>query len=89
VTLLHEPDVVGLLPVGVSNLVLSGHSHGGQFLLPFGIVPMTSRNGKIYRDGFYPDAPSPIFTTRGIGTTGPPSRFLCPPQVAILTLRSA
>jgi uncharacterized protein len=86
IVLWHEPDVVDLLPKGEAMLQLSGHSHGGQFRFPFGIIPMTSRNGKKYKDGFYPDASTPIFVSRGVGTTGPPSRFLCPPQVAILTL---
>ena len=86
IALWHEPDAVDLLPRGC-DLMLSGHSHGGQFVLPGGLVPMTSRNGRRYRSGFYPDAPTPLFVTRGVGTTGPPSRFLCPPEVVVLTLQ--
>jgi uncharacterized protein len=86
IVLWHEPDAVEVLPVGTGMLQISGHSHGGQFILPWGVVPMTSKMGKKYRDGFYPDAPTPIFVTRGVGTTGPPSRLNCPPQVAILSL---
>jgi len=86
IVLWHEPDVVDQLPKDRAILQLSGHSHGGQFKFPFGLTPMTSTNGDKYRDGFYPEAPTPVFVTRGVGTTGPPSRFLCPPQVAILTL---
>jgi uncharacterized protein len=86
VAIWHEPDAVDALPQGC-DLMLSGHSHGGQFVLPGGFVPMTSRNGKRYLAGFYPDAPTPLFVTRGVGTTGPPSRFLCPPELVILTLR--
>ena len=81
----HEPDLVDLLPAGV-DLALSGHSHGGQFLTPWGWAPMHTENGKQYVRGFYPDAPTPIFVTRGVGTTGPPSRLFCRPEVAILTL---
>ncbi|HLO99639.1 MAG TPA: metallophosphoesterase, partial [Fimbriimonas sp.] len=88
ITLWHEPDLVSMLPSGESLLQLSGHSHGGQYVLPWIGAPMTSTNGKKYLDGFYPDAPTPLFVSRGIGTTGPPSRFNCPPQVAILTLES-
>lgn len=88
IALWHEPDLVELLPPGEAALQLSGHSHGGQYVLPWIGAPMTSRNGKKYLDGFYPDAPTPLFVSRGIGTTGPPSRFNCPPQVAILTLES-
>jgi predicted MPP superfamily phosphohydrolase len=85
VVLWHEPDVVDQLPTGCA-LQLSGHSHGGQFRLPLGITPMHSPLGQRYPRGFYPSASTPLFVTRGVGTTGPPSRFLCPPEVAILTL---
>ena len=81
----HEPDTVELLPPGAA-LQISGHSHGGQFRFPGGLVPMKSENGVKYLDGFYPASTTPIFVTRGVGTTGPPSRFLCPPQVAVLEI---
>jgi predicted MPP superfamily phosphohydrolase len=85
IALWHEPDAVRYLPPGC-DLMLSGHSHGGQFVFPGGFAPMTSRNGRKYRGGFYPNAPTPLYVTQGIGTTGPPSRFLCPPEVVILTI---
>jgi hypothetical protein len=81
----HEPDLVWQLPPGIS-LQLSGHSHGGQFRFPYGITPMTSRNGKEYLQGYYPTAPTPLYVSRGVGTTFLPSRFLCPPEVTLLTL---
>ncbi|MBX3118435.1 MAG: metallophosphoesterase [Fimbriimonadaceae bacterium] len=83
----HEPDLVDWLPSGAC-LMISGHSHGGQFRLPNGWAPMYTRLGKKYVDGFYPEASTPLFVTRGIGTTGPPSRLFCPPTVDILTLES-
>lgn len=81
----HEPDMVDWLPEG-PLLMLSGHSHGGQFLTPWGWAPMTSSEGRRYIRGFYPKAPTPIYVSRGVGTTGPPSRLFCPPEVSILTL---
>lgn len=88
VAIWHEPDLVDALPPGAS-LMLSGHSHGGQFLAPWGWAPMHTENGARHVDGFYPDAPTPLFVTRGVGTTGPPSRLFCRPQVAILRLTAA
>jgi predicted MPP superfamily phosphohydrolase len=88
VILWHEPDTVLRLPEG-PELMLSGHSHGGQFIAPWGWAPMTSTLGKIYRKGFYLDAPVPIYVSRGLATTGPPSRLFCPPEVSLLTLRQA
>src|SRR5205807_4441495 len=40
----HEPDAVKFLPP-ICDLMLSGHSHGGQFVLPGGFAPMKTRNG--------------------------------------------
>jgi predicted MPP superfamily phosphohydrolase len=83
----HEPDMVEHLPRGAA-LMLSGHSHGGQFRFPWGWTPMHTMHGEIYVEGFFPDAPTPIYVSRGIGTTGPPSRLGVLPEVAILTLVS-
>ncbi len=81
----HEPDLVSWLPRGAS-LMLSGHTHGGQFVFPGGFAPASTRFGRHYRKGFFPNAPTPLFVTSGLGTTGPPSRFLCPPEVIVLSL---
>lgn len=85
VALWHEPDLVEWLPSGAS-LMISGHTHGGQFRLPNGWAPKHTRNGRKYVDGFFPDAPTPLYVSRGVGTTGPPSRLFCPPEVSLLTL---
>lgn len=86
--MLHEPDYVRDMPRHVS-LQVSGHSHGGQICLPFGLSVHTPRGAREYIDGFYPNARVPLFVSRGIGTTGPDLRLFCRPQVAVLTLRSA
>jgi len=85
IVLWHEPDPVDRLPFR-ADLQLSGHSHGGQWRFPFW-TPMHTANGVKYDQGFYPrDGEPALYVTRGIGTTGPPARFMCPPEVAILTL---
>ena len=85
IVLWHEPDVVDILPRG-AQLMVSGHSHGGQFTFPGGFTPMHTTNGRKYVRGFYPNAPTPIYVSRGVGTTGPPSRLNCPPEVSLLEL---
>lgn len=85
IVLWHEPDMVDYLPSGAA-LMVSGHSHGGQFTFPWGWTPMHTDNGRKYPRGFYPNAPTPIYVSRGIGVTGPPSRLCCAPEVSILTL---
>lgn len=88
IALIHEPDVNDRIPDHAS-IQISGHSHGGQICLPFGIPIHTPHGAKIYKTGFYPEPRVPVFVTRGVGTTGPNYRLFCPPEVAILTLRAA
>lgn len=65
-------------------LVLSGHTHGGQIVVP-PIGPINEGNfpileGTLRRDG------TTLFVSRGVGTIYLPLRVNCPPEVAILTL---
>lgn len=86
--LLHEPDYVDRVPRHAS-VQLSGHTHGGQICLPFGIPLKTPTGGKKYISGSFPDAPVPLYVTRGVGTSGPDYRLFCRPEISILTLRNA
>jgi predicted MPP superfamily phosphohydrolase len=86
--ILHEPDFVKDMPVHVS-LQLSGHSHGGQVCLPFGKSLYTPFGARRYVAGFYRNARAPLYVSKGVGTTGPDYRLFCPPEVSVITLRSA
>jgi predicted MPP superfamily phosphohydrolase len=68
-------------------LILSGHTHGGQIVLPaigaiaaqkFPVVAGMARRDR-----------STLFVSRGVGTIYLPVRINCPPEVAVLTLASA
>lgn len=85
IVLWHEPDMVDLLPE-CFELMLSGHSHGGQFRTPWGWAPMKTEHGEKYVSGYYQQAPIPLFVTSGLAVTGPPARLFCPPEVYVLTL---
>lgn len=85
VVIWHEGDAVDLLPRGF-ELMISGHSHGGQFTTPWGWAPMTTEMGSKYLRGYFPHAPTPLYVSRGIATTGPPARLFCRPEVTVLTL---
>ena len=68
-------------------LLLSGHTHGGQVVLPgFGAVA-ARRYPVIAGMGFH--GPTTVFVTKGVGTVYVPVRVNCPPEVAILTLRGS
>lgn len=84
----HEPDTFDLYDDPRIALQVSGHSHGGQVCAPF-IGPLKlPLFGRKYPYGHYSRRESSLFVTRGIGTLDIPARFLCPPEVAFLTLRA-
>ena len=86
----HSPDFVDAMPVGV-DLVLAGHTHGGQFVLPFfGPVVTASRLPRLFAGGLHDFRGTPLHVSRGVGMErgfSPPVRFLCPPEICVLDLR--
>lgn len=91
IALVHEPDYFDTVAAYRDiTLQLSGHSHGGQCRVPvINYAPRTVRYGKKYLEGLFSRGDSNLFVTRGVGTGGPRVRFSCPPELAILTLRSS
>jgi uncharacterized protein len=72
------------------DLMLSGHTHGGQCWVPGLGTPITaSEFGAKYASGLVRGPACPVFVSRGIGTTVLPIRFGVPPEVAVIELRSA
>lgn len=69
------------------QLVLSGHTHGGQVLVP-AVGAVVGRKFPVLA-GYATRDNTSIFVSRGVGTVYMPIRINCPPDVAILTLRSA
>jgi predicted MPP superfamily phosphohydrolase len=69
-------------------LVLSGHTHGGQIRLPFVPVFWLPAGSGRYLEGWYNEQGSRMHVSRGIGTTYLPVRFLCRPELSIITLGS-
>lgn len=65
--------------------VLSGHTHGGQIVLP-GVGALARRSFPVL-SGLGAQGDTSIFVSRGVGTIYVPVRINCPPEVALLTLR--
>jgi uncharacterized protein len=86
----HSPDFVDAMPVDV-DLVLAGHTHGGQFVVPFFGPPVTaSRLPRLFAGGLHDFRGTPLHVSRGIGMErgfAPPVRFLCPPEICVLDFR--
>lgn len=85
----HNPDVAETLADRRVGLMLSGHTHGGQMTAPGIPNPFTPSNyGDKYARGMV-DAPATrVYVSRGLGTTGVPIRYNCPPEISLITLRS-
>lgn len=89
----HRPDVVyGLSPNSRVDLVVVGHTHGGQVAFPFFGPPMISSDvpRAVGWGGLHDLQGRRIYVSRGIGWehgSAPRLRFLSPPEISILTLR--
>jgi len=89
--LAHEPEFADWTDGFPADLQLSGHSHGGQVRLPLIGDVYTPPGGKKYVQGLHRLSGGReryVYTSRGIGTTHLPVRFLCAPELAVITLRA-
>lgn len=86
ILMVHEPDYADIICKQQIDIQLSGHSHGGQVCLPiFGPLRRT-KLGKKYIEGFYSLGRLQLVTTKGVGTTILPMRFMCQAEVVVITL---
>lgn len=87
IVLIHEPDTAACIPAGAADLVLAGHTHGGQITLPL-LEPFIVRRfcGSQYVEGWYRVNDNPMYVNRGLGCTGYPVRFRARPEVSFIRL---
>ena len=92
IVLAHRPDVVETLrPSSRVDLVVSGHTHGGQVVIPgFGpLITLSHVPRRVAAGGLHRLDGNRIYVSRGVGCErgqAPRIRFLCPPELSILTL---
>lgn len=89
VLLTHTPDYAEDVPVTNADLVLAGHTHGGQVTL-FGLYApvVPSHYGQRFLTGLrYNSNGTPVIITNGIGTSSKNIRLFAPSEVAVITLR--
>lgn len=90
ILLAHEPDLADESAAsGRFMLQLSGHSHGGQIVLPLIGAPVTPRLGRKYRAGLYQIDGMQHYTNRGLGAAELHLRVNCPPEITVFELHSA
>lgn len=87
--LAHEPDFADTASQRYPFLLqVSGHSHGGQVRLPMIGAPILPPLGRRYPIGLQRAGDMLVYTSRGLGMIYPPLRFMCPPEVTLITLRA-
>jgi predicted MPP superfamily phosphohydrolase len=92
ILLAHNPDQAEQARRGIDrvDLVLSGHTHGGQVRLPgVGALVNSAEHDDLYEAGVRRRAWTQVYTSRGVGTVRLRVRFLTRPEVAVLTLTGA
>jgi predicted MPP superfamily phosphohydrolase len=83
----HEPDYADTsAATGKFDLQVSGHTHGGQVVLPFWGPPILPHLGWKYHTGLYQVGSMFQYTNRGIGTGRLSVRFNCPPEITLFIL---
>ena len=82
----HSPDVLPQTPK--VDLVLAGHTHGGQIVIPFIGAPLVpSDYGNRYRYGLIRENGNSLIVTQGLGTSLLPIRFNCRPEIIIIEIQ--
>jgi len=86
VLLSHYPTVVDKLPEKAFDLILAGHSHGGQVRIPFIGGKVLPYDVGPYEVGLYQTDAGPLYVNPGIGTYYLNVRFFCRPEVTVIEL---
>ncbi|WP_296878930.1 metallophosphoesterase [uncultured Methanobrevibacter sp.] len=90
ILLAHEPDFAKeSSQTGRIDLQISGHSHGGQFIIP-GVetTPFRGPNSTKYPVGLYKVGEMTQYTSKGLGTNSFRIRINCKPEITIITLKT-
>jgi len=87
IMLCHNPDFI-MQAHDQIDLMLSGHTHGGQIRLPSlgAVPPLPDELGRKYDEGLFKFNNTQLFITSGVGEAGPRARLFNPPEISILNV---
>lgn len=87
ILLAHEPDFADTsAATGKFDLQISGHTHGGQVVIPYLGPPVLPVAGRKYPSGLYKVGDMFQYTNRGVGMDTVAIRLNCPPEITIFVL---
>ena len=86
--LCHFPRALDFVEPGRFDLILAGHLHAGQIVLPYGFGKLLlAHPGASYTDGVFARGSTTMHVSPGLGTTFVPLRFFARPEATELVLR--
>ncbi|PKN65539.1 MAG: hypothetical protein CVU54_18765 [Deltaproteobacteria bacterium HGW-Deltaproteobacteria-12] len=87
ILLAHDPENFREAIAAGVNLLLVGHTHGGQIAIPYLINRSKSANKSSFMSGLFDTGKTKMYVNRGIGTTRVPVRFLNRPEITVFEFR--
>lgn len=88
IAIVHSPEMADFAAAAGCDLYLCGHTHGGQICLSSGRPLVTAvYRCKTFSSGQWRCGDMLGFTSRGVGSSGLPARFNCPPEANLLVLQ--
>lgn len=89
ILLAHGPEIIDKAVKEKIDLVLAGHTHGGQVNIPVlgRLIQPLSKYGKRYTKGLFKIEDTYLYVNRGVGTSFFPIRFDSPPEITLIELR--
>lgn len=87
ILLVHTPEIIKEAEEYGVDLYLCGHTHGGQICLPLiGPIIANTNCTREYTRGVWKYRNLQGYTSAGVGTSGVPVRFFCPPEIGLIEL---
>lgn len=91
ILLSHNPDIINDPHHERCDLIVSGHTHGGQLRLPFigALGPIPTRIARKFDQGLFQlTEKTKLFITHGLGETWARARLFCPPEIVLLDIEN-
>ncbi len=85
IVMAHNPDAIRLLMPFPGDLIVSGHTHGGQVNLPWVWKKLTVMENRKWKSGFFEENDKKVYVTRGVGSVFT-FRWFSPPEIVLVTV---
>lgn len=88
ILLVHNPEIILNENAEKYELVVAGHTHGGQIRLPFigSLAPLPTKLGRYFDQGLFSTKNGYLYISSGLGESGARARLFDPPEISILTI---